>query len=185
MNNFEFKNPTKIIFGKDTIEKLENEIPKDAKVLLLYGGGSIKKNGIYDQVKTALSKVDVVEFGGIPANPEYAKLMEALKVIKDENITYLLAVGGGSVIDGTKFLSAAALYKSDTPWDILTQNIRTEKGMPFGTVLTLPATGSERSSSDCVYSRTSISKRINGFIYPCFRTIHDVSYWCVASRSLR
>ncbi|WP_166966600.1 iron-containing alcohol dehydrogenase [Yeosuana marina] len=150
MNNFEFKNPTKIIFGKDTIEKLENEIPKDAKVLLLYGGGSIKKNGIYDQVKTALAKVDVIEFGGIPANPEYAVLMEALKVIKDENITYLLAVGGGSVIDGTKFLSAAALFKGDTPWDILAKNIRTEKGMPFGTVLTLPATGSEMNSGSVI-----------------------------------
>lgn len=146
MNNFEFKNPTKIIFGKGTIEKLAKEIPNDAKVLLLYGGGSIKKNGIYDQVKTALSTLEVVEFGGIPANPEYAVLMKALKVIKDENITYLLAVGGGSVIDGTKFLSAAALYKGNTPWDILTKNIRTEKGMPFGTVLTLPATGSEMNS---------------------------------------
>ncbi|WP_338359545.1 iron-containing alcohol dehydrogenase [Yeosuana marina] len=150
MNNFEFKNPTKIIFGKNTIEKLENEIPKDAKVLLLYGGGSIKKNGIYDQVKTALAKVDVIEFGGIPANPEYAVLMEALKVIKDENITYLLAVGGGSVIDGTKFLSAAALFKGETPWDILAKNIRTEKGMPFGTVLTLPATGSEMNSGSVI-----------------------------------
>jgi len=146
MNNFEFKNPTKIIFGKDTIEKLENEIPANAKVLLLYGGGSIKKNGIYNQVKTALAKVTVVEFGGIPANPEYEVLMEALNVIKTENITYLLAVGGGSVIDGTKFLSAAALFKGDTPWDILTKNIKTEKGMPFGTVLTLPATGSEMNS---------------------------------------
>ncbi|GAL61716.1 NADH-dependent butanol dehydrogenase A [Algibacter lectus] len=86
MNNFEFKNPTKIIFGKDSIKKLENEIPKDAKVLLLYGGGSIKKNGIYDQVKTALTKVEVIEFGGIPANPEYAVLMDALKVIKDETL---------------------------------------------------------------------------------------------------
>tara|TARA_R110002049_G_scaffold79084_1_gene201677 strand:+ start:638 stop:1798 length:1161 start_codon:yes stop_codon:yes gene_type:complete len=150
MNNFEFKNPTKIIFGKDTIEKLENEIPKGAKVLLLYGGGSIKKNGIYEQVKTALNKVDVIEFGGIPANPEYAVLMEALKIIKNENITYLLAVGGGSVIDGTKFLSAAALFEGDTPWDILTKNIRTEKGMPFGTVLTLPATGSEMNSGSVI-----------------------------------
>ncbi|WP_407557189.1 iron-containing alcohol dehydrogenase [Winogradskyella sp. 4-2091] len=146
MNNFDFKNPTKIIFGKDTIEKVKEEIPADAKVLLLYGGGSIKKNGIYDQVKTALADVDVTEFGGIPANPEYATLMDALKVIKDENITYLLAVGGGSVIDGTKFLSAAAVYEGDTPWDILAKNIRTEKGMPFGTVLTLPATGSEMNS---------------------------------------
>ncbi|WP_417443937.1 iron-containing alcohol dehydrogenase [Joostella sp.] len=146
MNNFEFKNPTKIIFGKDTIEKLNTEIPEDAKVLMLYGGGSIKKNGIYEQVKKALSNLEVIEFGGIPANPEYSILMKALKIIKDENITYLLAVGGGSVIDGTKFLSAAALYNGDTPWDILSNKIRTEKGMPFGTVLTLPATGSEMNS---------------------------------------
>ncbi|RBP33099.1 NADP-dependent alcohol dehydrogenase [Oceanihabitans sediminis] len=159
MNNFDFKNPTKIIFGKDTIQQLENEIPKDAKVLLLYGGGSIKKNGIYDQVKTALAKVDVMEFGGIPANPEYATLMNALKVIKEEKITYLLAVGGGSVIDGTKFLSAAALFEGDTPWDILTNNIRTEKGMPFGTVLTLPATGSEMNSG-AVITRAETKEKL-------------------------
>ena len=159
MNNFEFKNPTKIIFGKDAIKKLEKEIPNDAKVLLLFGGGSIKKNGIYDQVKAALSNVDVVEFGGIPANPEYAILMDALKIIKDENITYLLAVGGGSVIDGTKFLSAAAVYKGETPWDILSKSIRTEKGMPFGTVLTLPATGSEMNSG-AVITRAETKEKL-------------------------
>jgi len=146
MNNFEFQNPTKIIFGKDTIKKVSNEIPANAKVLMLYGGGSIKKNGIYDKVKTALADVEVFEFGGIPANPEYAVLLNALKVIKDEKITYLLAVGGGSVIDGTKFLASAALYEGESPWDILKKGIRTEKGMPFGTVLTLPATGSEMNS---------------------------------------
>ncbi|MDF4202973.1 iron-containing alcohol dehydrogenase [Maribacter sp. SA7] len=150
MNNFEFKNPTKIIFGKDTIVKLSKEIPEDAKVLMLYGGGSIKKNGIYEQVMTALSGIEVIEFGGIPANPEYAILLEALQLIKDKKITYLLAVGGGSVIDGTKFLSAAAVYEGDTPWDILTKSIRTKKGMPFGTVLTLPATGSEMNSGSVI-----------------------------------
>ncbi|AUC84339.1 NADH-dependent alcohol dehydrogenase [Polaribacter sp. ALD11] len=159
MNNFEFKNPTKIIFGKDSIEKLESEIPKNAKVLLLYGGGSIKKNGIYEQVKKALTSVEVVEFGGIPANPEYSVLMEALNVIKEENITYLLAVGGGSVIDGTKFLSAAAIYEGETPWDILSKNIRTEKGMPFGTVLTLPATGSEMNSG-AVITRAETKEKL-------------------------
>lgn len=159
MNNFEFKNPTKIIFGKDTIEKLESEIPSDAKVLLLYGGGSIKKNGIYEQVTKALSKVDVTEFGGIPANPEYAVLMEALQVIKDKEINYLLAVGGGSVIDGTKFLSAAAVYDGDTPWDILTENVKTQKGMPFGTVLTLPATGSEMNSG-AVITRAETKEKL-------------------------
>ena len=162
MNNFDFKNPTKIIFGKETIKQLESEIPKDAKVLLLFGGGSIKKNGIYNQVKTALTKVEVVEFGGIPANPEYAVLMDALKVIKEENITYLLAVGGGSVIDGTKFLSSAAVYEGDTPWDILTKNIRTEEGMPFGTVLTLPATGSEMNSGAVITRKETKEKLAMG-----------------------
>lgn len=146
MLNFEFKNPVKIIFGKGQIVKISQEIPENAKVLLLYGGGSIKSNGIYDQVMSALKGFDVTEFGGIPANPEYDVLMHALRVIKDKQITYLLAVGGGSVIDGTKFLSAAALYQGDEPWDILKNKIRTDKGMPFGTVLTLPATGSEMNS---------------------------------------
>lgn len=146
MLNFELKNPTKIIFGKGQIANLAKELPQDAKILLLYGGGSIKTNGIYEQVKTALNGFDVVEFGGIPANPEYEVLLEALKVIKTQNITYLLAVGGGSVIDGTKFLSAAALYEGGSPWEILTKSIKTEKGMPFGTVLTLPATASEMNS---------------------------------------
>lgn len=162
MNNFEFKNPTKIIFGKDTIEKLKNEIPKGAKVLVVYGGGSIQQNGIYDQVIKALATYDIVAFGGIPANPEYAVLMDALKVIKDEKITYLLAVGGGSVIDGTKFLSSAAVYKGETPWDILSENIRTEKGMPFGTVLTLPATGSEMNSGAVITRTATKEKRTMG-----------------------
>lgn len=162
MNNFEFKNPTKIIFGKDSIKKINEEIPADAKVLLLYGGGSIKKNGIYNQVKKALANIDVIEFGGIPANPEYATLLEALEVIKTKNITYLLAVGGGSVIDGTKFLSAAAVYEGKTPWDILQKNIRTEKGMPFGTVLTLPATGSEMNSGAVITRKETKEKLAMG-----------------------
>jgi NADP-dependent alcohol dehydrogenase len=146
MNNFQFKNPTKILFGKGQIENLATEIPENAKVLMLFGGGSIKTNGVYEQVSKALSKFDVIEFGGIPANPEYEVLMEALDIIKAENITFLLAVGGGSVIDGTKFLSSAALYEGEEPWDILSKNKRTLEGMPFGTVLTLPATGSEMNS---------------------------------------
>ncbi len=150
MLNFEFKNPTKIIFGKGQIARIAKEIPPQSNVLMLYGGGSIMHNGIYEQVKTALKDFNVIEFGGIPANPEYAVLMEALKIIKEKNIDYLLAVGGGSVIDGTKFLSSAALYTGDTPWDILAKNIRTEKGMPFGCVLTLPATGTEMNSGSVI-----------------------------------
>lgn len=186
MNNFDFKNPTKIIFGKDTIKNIKEEIPADAKVLLLYGGGSIKKNGIYEQVKTALADVDVTEFGGIPANPEYAKLMDALKVIKDENITYLLAVGGGSVIDGTKFLSAAAVYDGETPWDILTKNIRTEKGMPFGTVLTLPATGSEMNSGAVITREETKEKLAMGGpgLFPVFSILDPQVITSIPKRQL-
>ena len=158
MNNFDFQNPTKIIFGKGEISKISKEIPKKAKVLMLYGGGSIKKNGVYEQVIDTLSEFDVIEFGGIPANPEYEILKKALAIIKSENITYLLAVGGGSVIDGTKFLASAALFEGDEPWDILSKKIRTEKGMPFGTVLTLPATGSEMNSG-AVISRKETKEK--------------------------
>jgi NADP-dependent alcohol dehydrogenase len=159
MNNFEFKNPTKIIFGEGQIAKIATEIPKDAKILILYGGGSIKKNGIYEQVKTALKVFNIEEFGGIPANPEYAILQKALDVIKEKQITFLLAVGGGSVIDGTKFLSSAPEYKGDNPWDILDKKIPTLKGMPFATVLTLPATGSEMNSG-AVITRSETKQKL-------------------------
>ncbi|MBB2148705.1 iron-containing alcohol dehydrogenase [Pedobacter gandavensis] len=162
MLNFEFKNPTKIIFGKGEIKKVSKEIPTGAKVLVLYGAGSIKANGVYDQVMEALKGFEVLEFSGIPANPEYEVLMQALKVIKDEKVTYMLAVGGGSVIDGVKFLSAAALYDGDQPWDILTQNIRTEKGLPFASVLTLPATGSEMNSGAVITRKETQEKLAMG-----------------------
>lgn len=162
MLNFEFKNPTKIIFGKGEIKKISKEIPTGAKVLVLYGGGSIKTNGVYDQVIDALKGFEVLEFSGIPANPEYEVLMQALKVIKEEKITYMLAVGGGSVIDGVKFLSAAALFEGDSPWDILTQNIRTEKGLPFASVLTLPATGSEMNSGAVITRKETQEKLAMG-----------------------
>ena len=170
MKNFEFKNPTKIIFGQGEIPKIATEIPAASRVLLLYGGGSIKKNGIYEQVTTALAGFEVVEFGGIPANPEYEVLMQALTVIKEKKITFLLAVGGGSVIDGTKFLSSAAEYQGDEPWDILDQKIPTKKGMPFGTVLTLPATGSEMNSGAVITRAETKQKLIMGGpgLFPVF-----------------
>lgn len=170
MNNFSFQNPTKIIFGKNQIAKLSAEIPQNAKVLMLYGGGSIKSNGIYNQVKEALKPFQVVEFGGIPANPEYAVLMEALDIIKKENVTFLLAVGGGSVIDGTKFISAAACYEGSEPWDILTQGKVVLKGMPFGSVLTLPATGSEMNSGAVITRKETKEKRVMGGpgVFPLF-----------------
>jgi len=170
MNNFQYKNPTKILFGKNQIDNLTNEIPANAKILMLFGGGSIKKNGVYEQVSKALSTFEVIEFGGIPANPEYDVLMEALDIIKTENITFLLAVGGGSVIDGTKFLSAAALYKGEEPWNILKNSERTLEGMPFGTVLTLPATGSEMNSGAVITRRETKEKLVMGGpgLFPVF-----------------
>ncbi len=159
MLNFELQNPVKIHFGEGQIAQLRKEVPRDANVLMLYGGGSIKRNGVYEQVKEALGNRNVIEFGGIPANPEYSKLLEALEVIKSENIDFLLAVGGGSVIDGTKFLASAALFKGDTPWDILEKRRPTKVGMPFGTVLTLPATGSEMNSG-AVISRKETGQKL-------------------------
>ena len=186
MNNFKFKNPTKILFGKGQIENLSKEIPENAKILLLYGGGSIKKNGIYDQVKKALSAYEVVEFGGIPANPEYSILMKALQVIKEDGINFLLAVGGGSVIDGTKFLSAAALYKGDSPLNLLTENKPTTEGMPFGTVLTLPATGSEMNSGAVITRKETKEKLAMGGpgLFPLFSILDPEVVKSIPQRQL-
>ncbi|WZL88519.1 iron-containing alcohol dehydrogenase [Salinimicrobium sp. 3283s] len=186
MRNFDFKNPTKIIFGKGQIAKLKEELPENAKILMLYGGGSIKRNGIYEQVKEAISGFEVVEFGGIPANPEYEVLMKALKVIKEENITFLLAVGGGSVIDGTKFLASAALYEGEEPWEILTQKVPTTKAMPFGTVLTLPATGSEMNSGAVITREETKEKLGMGGpgLFPVFSILDPEVIKSIPSRQL-
>lgn len=186
MNNFKYKNPTQIFFGKGQIEVLKNEIPTNAKVLMLYGGGSIKTNGVYDQVKNALKEHEVVEFAGIPSNPEYSLLLDALKVIKEENIDFLLAVGGGSVIDGTKFLSAAALYEGETPWDLLTNRLPTLKGMPFASVLTLPATGSEMNSGAVITRKETKEKLAMGGpgLFPLFSILDPEVIQSIPKRQL-
>ncbi|MDC3400001.1 iron-containing alcohol dehydrogenase [Schleiferiaceae bacterium] len=158
MNNFNLYNPVNLCFGKDEHRQLSSLIPKDAKVLITYGGGSIKKNGVYEKVMGGLKNHEVLEFGGIEPNPQYSTLLRALTIIKAEKIDFLLAVGGGSVIDGTKFLASAALYEGEEPWDILAKGIRTIKALPFGTVLTLPATGSEMNSG-AVVSRKEIGQK--------------------------
>jgi NADP-dependent alcohol dehydrogenase len=152
MLNFELFNPTNLIFGKGQIEKLSTLVPKNAKILLAYGGGSIFKNGIYDQVNAALKDFEIVEFGGIEPNPHFETLMKAIEVVKEKNIDFILAVGGGSVIDGVKFISGATYYDGD-PMEILKKRILIKVGskvIPFGTVLTLPATGSEMNSGSVV-----------------------------------
>ncbi|MTH17093.1 iron-containing alcohol dehydrogenase [Flavobacterium sp. LC2016-01] len=150
MLNFELYNPTNLIFGKGQIEKLSTLVPKDAKILLAYGGGSIFKNGVYDQVIANLKGFEIVEFSGIEPNPRFETLMKAVEVIKAEKIDFILAVGGGSVIDGVKFISAAVNFAGN-PIDILQKRILIkENTIPFGTVLTLPATGSEMNSGSVV-----------------------------------
>lgn len=186
MLNFEFQNPVKILFGKNQIENIKNEIPKNATVLVTYGGGSIKKNGIYNQVRAALKDYTLLEFGGIPANPEYDVLIEAHELIKEKNVDFILAVGGGSVIDGTKFLSGAAVYEGE-PWDILANGIRTEKGLPFGTVLTMPATGSEMNSGAVITRSSTKEKRVMGGpgLFPQFSVLDPTVVATIPRRQLQ
>jgi alcohol dehydrogenase YqhD (iron-dependent ADH family) len=160
MLNFELYNPTKLVFGKGQIEKLSSLVPQGAKILLAYGGGSIFKNGIYEQVKTALSGFEIVEFGGIEANPQFETLMKAVALIREQKIDFILAVGGGSIIDGVKFMSAAVPFEGN-PIDILQKRVLFKdisKVVPFGTVLTLPATGSEMNSGSVVTIKATQEK---------------------------
>ncbi len=172
MLNFELYNPTNYIFGKGQIEKLPTLVPKEAKILLAYGGGSIFKNGVYDQVKAALKGYEIVEFGGIEPNPHFETLMKAIAIVKEQNIDFILAVGGGSVIDGVKFISGATKFEGN-PMDILTDRILIKdlsKVIPFGTVLTLPATGSEMNSGSVVTIQATQEKLAFGgsAIFPKF-----------------
>ncbi|NLU38351.1 MAG: iron-containing alcohol dehydrogenase [Bacteroidales bacterium] len=160
MNNFIFYNPTKILFGKGQISSIAEEIPEDAKVLLIYGGGSIKTNGVYDQVVEALGNIEFYEFSGIEPNPTYEKCMKALEVIEENNIDFLLAVGGGSVVDGAKFIAAAYYYQGIDPWDILAHNEDVIDALPLGVVLTLPATGSEMNGN-AVITRQEFKEKLS------------------------
>ena len=158
MLNFEFYNPTRILFGTDKIPELARHVPADARVLLLYGGASAQKTGTLDEVKAALGARAVFEFGGIEPNPTYETLMRAVEQVKRDGIDFLLAVGGGSVIDGSKFVAAAACFDGE-PWDILLQRGRNiSRALALGTVLTLPATGSEMNSGAVVTRQATQTK---------------------------
>ncbi|SET53519.1 iron-containing alcohol dehydrogenase [Hymenobacter actinosclerus] len=159
MKNFQFYNPVRILFGKGQIAALTARIPAGAKVLITYGGGSIKQNGVYDQVKAALAGFETVEFGGIEANPHYETLMRAVELGRAEQVTFLLAVGGGSVLDGTKFIAAAIPFEGAEPWDILARKAKVARAVPFGSVLTLPATGSEMNSG-AVITRVATQEKL-------------------------
>jgi NADP-dependent alcohol dehydrogenase len=164
MLNFELYNPTQYVFGKGQTQKLTTLVPKEAKILLAYGGGSIFKNGVYDQVKAALNNFEIIEFGGIEPNPRFETLMKAVEIIRAEKVTFILAVGGGSVIDGVKFMSGAVNYEGN-PIEILKNKVLftdVTKVIPFGTVLTLPATGSEMNSGAVVTIDATQEKLVLG-----------------------
>ena len=163
MNNFEAYNPTRIVFGKENYQRISELLKEqtDVKtVMFAYGGGSIKSNGVYDEVINALKGFQVIEFSGIEANPEFTTLMKAVDLVKSEKVDFILAVGGGSVIDGCKFISGASTYDGD-PWDVLLRKegcVFTD-AVPFGTVLTIPATGSE-ANSGAVISRSELDLKL-------------------------
>lgn len=172
MFNFSYQNPTRIVFGKDQLSQLRKLIPTGAKVLLTYGGGSIKHNGVYQQVVDALKGVDWQEFGGIEPNPSFETLMRAADVVRREKIDFLLAVGGGSVIDGTKFVAAAAVFEGDA-WDILAKGAKITAAVPLGCVLTLPATGTE-SNGNSVVTRYETQQKLSfssPLVYPTFAVL--------------
>ena len=189
MLNFELYNPVNYVFGKGQIAKLTDLVPSNTKILIAYGGGSIFKNGVYDQVKAALPNHDIVEFGGIEPNPRFETLMKAVEIIRAEKIGFILAVGGGSVIDGVKFISAAVNFEGDEA-DILKKRILFKdvtRVIPFGTVLTLPATGSEMNSGAVVTIEATQEKLTLGgsALFPVFSIVDPTVITSLPKRQLQ
>ena len=185
MLNFTYQNPTKILFGKGQIAGIASEIPADAKILLTYGGGSIHRNGVYAQTMRALAGRTVVEFGGIEPNPQYRTLMKAVEIGRKEKIDLLLAVGGGSVVDGTKFIGAAIPSQGE-PWDILSKHTPVKSAVPLAAILTLPATGSE-SNAFAVISRAETGQKLafsSPFGYPVFAVLDPETTFSLPPRQV-
>jgi NADP-dependent alcohol dehydrogenase len=184
MENFTYHNPVKLVFGKGSIAQLSKLIPAGVKVLVTYGGGSVKKNGVWEQVQAALAKHSFVEFGGIEANPRYETLMKAVEICRSQKIDFLLSVGGGSVLDGTKFISAAVNFADGDPWTILSENKRFGTALPIGCVLTLPATGSEMNGNSVV-SRNSTQEKLafwSPLVYPKFSILDPETTFSLPER---
>jgi NADP-dependent alcohol dehydrogenase len=176
MLNFNYYNPTRIYFGKGRLDKIAGEIPQDARVLILYGGGSAKRSGLIDKIRELLAGREIHEFGGIESNPQYDTLVRAVGVVREKNIDFMLAVGGGSVIDGTKFVALAAHYDGE-PTDLLKFGFKpimppTVKGaVPFGVVLTLAATGSEMNMGAVVTYQHSKYSVMSPLTFPQFSVL--------------
>lgn len=186
MHNFEYYNPTRIVFGQGGIARLAELVPADARVLVLYGGGSAERNGTLAEVETALGDRRFQRFGGIEPNPTYETLIQAVEQIRREKLDFLLAVGGGSVVDGTKFVAAAVDYPGD-PWHILeTRGKQITKALPIGAVLTLPATGSEVNCA-AVVTRKALQAKLgfgNPLLYPRFAVLDPVKTYTLPPRQI-
>ncbi len=186
MMEFEFCNPTRIIFGSGRIAEISRHVGAQARVLVLYGGGSIRRNGTLDEVRHALGDRHVQEFEGIEPNPTYETLMRAVEIARRDRIDFLLAVGGGSVLDGTKFVAAAVPFEGD-PWDILLQEgTNVQQALPLGTVLTLPATGSEMNTN-AVISRKANSAKLSfssPHVYPRFSILDPEKTFTLPPRQI-
>lgn len=167
MNNFEFQNPTRLIFGKGQIARLSQELPRDKKILVTFGGGSVKANGVYDKVMGALEGFDYIEFWGIEPNPKVETLRKAVKLCKEEGVGFILAVGGGSVLDGTKLIAAAACVENDA-WELVRDASLAKGALPFASVMTLPATGSEMNRAAVISNLETGEKFAFYNIFPVF-----------------
>ena len=187
MQNFDFHNPTHIVFGKGRIADLDKLVPADAKVLILVGGSSAEKTGTLDEVRQALGARSHATFSGIEPNPSFETSMQAVQQVKDGGHDFLLAVGGGSVIDAAKFIAAAALFEGDDAWSILEKHGRNvTQALPFGTVLTLPATGSEMNSGG-VITRRSIGAKLafgSSHCYPVFSVLDPTKTYTLPPQQL-
>ncbi len=184
MYNFQYANPTRICFGEGQIATLPELIPVGSRLLVLYGGGSIKQNGVYDQLTQALAGREWLEFPGIGANPQYDQLMEAVDLVKRERIDFLLAVGGGSVVDGTKFVAAAACFEGDDPWEILRDKAPIKGALPLGCVLTLPATGSESNPAAVVSRGEAKLSFYNPLVQPVFAVLDPATTYSLPPRQV-
>ena len=184
MYNFQYANPTRVCFGEGQIATLPELIPAGSRLLVLYGGGSIKQNGVYEQLTQALAGREWLEFPGIGANPQYDQLMEAVDLVKRERIDFLLAVGGGSVVDGTKFVAAAACFEGEDPWDILLDKAPIKAALPLGCVLTLPATGSESNPAAVVSRGEAKLSFYNPLVLPRFAVLDPTTTYSLPVRQV-
>ncbi len=184
MYNFQYANPTRICFGEGQIATLPELVPAGSRLLVLYGGGSIKQNGVYEQLTQALAGREWLEFPGIGANPQYDQLMEAVALVKRERIDFLLAVGGGSVVDGTKFVAAAACFEGEDPWEILLDKAPVKAALPLGCVLTLPATGSESNPAAVVSRGEAKLSFYNPLVLPRFAVLDPTTTYSLPPRQV-